>query len=91
MCASDHGSLSLQESRATERASEGVTEQGETGREQCTGELGLNALRKRQLPAGAGSQTLSDFQPPSIDTILSEGLQKKGMQRALFECEQFQV
>lgn len=33
---------------------------------------------KTQLPAGAGSRTLSDFQPPSIDTILSEGLRQKG-------------
>lgn len=77
MCASDRDSLSLQESRAAERASEGERERGERGREQCTGELGLNALRKKQLPAGAGSLTLSDFQPPSIDTILSEGTEKR--------------
>lgn len=33
--------------------------------------------QEKQLPAGAGSRTSSDFHPPSIDTILSEGLLKR--------------
>lgn len=33
--------------------------------------------QKTQLPAEAGSQTSSDFQPPSTDTILSGGFGEK--------------
>lgn len=33
----------------------------------------MHSGKKTQLPAEAGSQTSSDFQPPSTDTILSGG------------------
>lgn len=46
---------------------------------------------KKQLPAGAGSRTLSDFQPPLIDTILSEGLKNKGCREFVFSFELFSI
>lgn len=52
-------------------------EQRERTRESNAQESLPECTQEKQLPAGAGSRTSSDFHPPSIDTILREGLLKK--------------
>lgn len=79
-CLCVHQSVAASASRREGKGERVKRKRGKEAREQCRGELGpiVQCKKKKQeLPAEAGSQTLSDFQPPSTDTILSGGFGEK--------------
>lgn len=79
-CLCVHQSVAASASRRAGEGEKVKRKRGKEAREQGRGELGPNTLcnaKKKKKPAEAGSQTLSDFQPPSTDTILSGGFGEK--------------